>query len=374
MSTFSSAILKIASRCNINCSYCYMYNLADQSYKVQPKIMSESIIKNYFSWMKAYCQKNNKKNFHTILHGGEPLLAGKETIRFIGELSRNVSSEDKIKSTLSVLTNGILLDEEWIELFTSYDIGFSISLDGPEEYHDSFRKDKAGNGTHSKVESIFSFLIKNPNICPTFSKATLCVINPEMDGKKLVRYFYNLGVSKLDFLLPDQNHDFGSNCYPKPLLEKKYSKVLFDAYKEWRLIDNPEFKIRKFELLLLSHFGVPVNLDSVGLGPIKVFTIETNGIIEPVDSMKICGNGFTKSNYSIERWNEIEIEIEDIPLIKLGIQKDNLLIEDCKNCKHLKMCGGGYLPHRYKNGGFTKTVYCADMYDLCENIITDLAN
>jgi uncharacterized protein len=349
-----------------------MYNLTDQTYSVQPKIMSDTTIKDYFNWLANYCQKNKKIRFHTILHGGEPLLAGKETIKLIGELSREINYKKKIKSTLSVLTNGILLDKEWIDLFTDYDIGFSISLDGPEEYHDRFRKDKTGVGTHSKVVSIFSYLIKNPNICPTFSNATLCVINPEMDGKKLVRYFYNLGVTKVDFLLPDQNHDFGSKCYPKPLLEKKYSKVLFDAYKEWRLIDNPNFKIRKFELLLLAHFGVPVNLDSIGLGPIKVFTIETNGIIEPVDSMKICGNGFTKSNYNINQWDEIDIEA--IPLIKLGLQKDNLLIEECKNCKHLKMCGGGYLPHRFQEGNFSKTVYCSDMYDLCENIINDLSN
>ena len=36
-------VLKIAERCNLNCSYCYMYNKGDLSYLRRPKFMSSEV-------------------------------------------------------------------------------------------------------------------------------------------------------------------------------------------------------------------------------------------------------------------------------------------------------------------------------------------
>lgn len=370
MTVITSAILKVASRCNLNCTYCYMYNLVDQSYKLQPKTVAYLTIDNTFKWIQTHCRNHKLKSFHLILHGGEPLLAGKEKIRYIGMKARRVKEQDNIRVSLSLLTNSILLDKEWLDIFNKHDIGFSISIDGPIAYHDRFRLNRNKEGSHGVVEKWIKYLISHPSKCPTFGKSALTVIHPDMDGKVLIRYFYALGLKKIDFLLPDQNHNYGSIDYPKPDGTGLYSKVLTNAYREWRMIDDPSFKVRKFDLLILSLLGVPVSLDSIGNGPIKVFTIETNGEIEAVDSMKVCGDHFTKSGININ--DPDYVNVEHIPLIKLGIEKDNYVHADCMQCTYYKMCGGGYLPHRFHNGNFTKTVYCADMLALCELIHEDV--
>ena len=366
MAGLQSVIFKIAGRCNINCSYCYMFNLVDQSYADQPVRPSEKTVDSLFDWIDHYTTTKGLNSFHIALHGGEPLLAGVQLVTYIGEKTRYARQSTGKQISLSLLTNGLLLNETWFECLTEFDISFGISLDGPREVHDEFRLDKAGKGTHQKVESMIRHLVAHPEIAPTFSKSALAVIRPGLSGRELVHYFHRLGLAKVDFLLPDQNHCFGSDCYGKPTHGGEYAKVLIDAYEAWREIDDPDFHIRKFELLILAMFGYPIALDSIGMGPITVFTVEANGEIEPVDSMKICGDRFTKSGCNIRDWTNHDIE--EIPLIKLGLQKDLLTPASCLSCRFLKQCGSGYLPHRFDGQEFRETVYCSDMKSLCAHI------
>ena len=65
-----AVVVKIASRCNINCTYCYMYNHADKSYKSQPKFMSKETILALREKIKNHCVQHKLKKFHIALHGG----------------------------------------------------------------------------------------------------------------------------------------------------------------------------------------------------------------------------------------------------------------------------------------------------------------
>ncbi|MDQ3180219.1 MAG: radical SAM protein [Acidobacteriota bacterium] len=365
----ASVILKIAGRCNINCAYCYMYNLVDQTHLRQPRVMSQATLKATFDWIEEYLRHTGRKSFQIFLHGGEPLLAGRELIKFVASLRNQSEERTGGKIYLSILTNALLLDEQWIDLFAAERIRFGISLDGPAEYHDRFRLTKSGKPTHKQVEEKLKWVLSSPKARERFS-SVLCVLHPDMDGAKLLRYFYELGLSGVDFLLPDQNHSHGSDCYPRPDATAKYGKVLVDAYRAWREIDDPDFYVRKFAMLIEAMFGEIPSLDSLGTGPITVFTVETSGEVEPVDSLKICGDGFTKTGVNI---NSASIEdVLSVPLIRLGLNKQKTLPADCLACRSRELCGGGYLPHRFKNGIFDKTVYCADMLHLCDVIRADV--
>jgi uncharacterized protein len=172
--------------------------------------------------------------------------------------------------------------------------------------------------------------------------------------------------------LPDQNYLHGSDAYPAPRSGARYGRVLVDAYRMWREIDDPGFRVRKFSILLAALFGETPGLDSLGTGPIRVFTIETNGAIEPVDTFKICGDGFTKTGRSV--FDLPPLEVNTLPWIKLGLNKRASLPVKCQSCRHQALCGGGYLPHRYSQDGFDReTVYCEDMVRLCDTIVRDVA-
>src|SRR5688572_27227984 len=74
-------ILKVASRCNLNCTYCYVYNKGDSSYAEQPRVMPNAVVDAAISSIQNYSKKLGIEEVELIFHGGEPLLAGKSFFR-----------------------------------------------------------------------------------------------------------------------------------------------------------------------------------------------------------------------------------------------------------------------------------------------------
>jgi len=141
-------IIKISSRCNINCSYCYMYNLGDSTALLQPKTISIELVHILARKLQIYKVKYGLPLLRIALHGGEPLLAGK--------LKFSTYCEDLFAALgegfeLYVQTNGILIDHEWVDIFSKYKIVVGLSLDGPQEIHDKYRKTHGGAGTFAKT-------------------------------------------------------------------------------------------------------------------------------------------------------------------------------------------------------------------------------
>jgi uncharacterized protein len=48
---------------------------------------------------------------------------------------------------LRITTNGMLVDDGWIDLFEKHRVKVGTSLDGPKEYHDEKRVDFRGQGS-----------------------------------------------------------------------------------------------------------------------------------------------------------------------------------------------------------------------------------
>jgi uncharacterized protein len=72
----SGFVIKVASRCNLNCSYCYEYNMGDSSWKKMPKYMEEELFSKTLHRIKSHCDAHQFDNISISLHGGEPLLIG----------------------------------------------------------------------------------------------------------------------------------------------------------------------------------------------------------------------------------------------------------------------------------------------------------
>src|ERR1700732_2445910 len=70
-------IVKVASRCNLNCRYCYVYNMGDESYRAQPYRMSPATVSALLSRVASYCLEENLQEVTFIFHGGAPLLAAR---------------------------------------------------------------------------------------------------------------------------------------------------------------------------------------------------------------------------------------------------------------------------------------------------------
>src|SRR5579859_7669049 len=77
---FREFIVKVHSRCDLSCDYCYMYEMADQSWRDQPRVMSAEIADRTARRIGEHASAHGLPAVTLILHGGEPLLAGRDLI------------------------------------------------------------------------------------------------------------------------------------------------------------------------------------------------------------------------------------------------------------------------------------------------------
>src|SRR6478752_1824009 len=153
----SQLLVKVASRCNIDCSYCYWFR--DAAVYEKPKLMSAEVLQQLLRRIEEHVAKYSLIDFPIILHGGEPLLWGIENFRRIAEACEAISSRTGCDIPIAVTTNGLLIDDEWLNCFETHNISVAISLDGPEHIHDIHRRTFQGTGTHAAVERAARMLV-----------------------------------------------------------------------------------------------------------------------------------------------------------------------------------------------------------------------
>ena len=76
-------VLKLHSRCDLACDHCYVYQGADQSWRGQPKAMSDETIAWTAQRIAEHAKAHQLAGVHVVLHGGEPLLVGSARLRTI---------------------------------------------------------------------------------------------------------------------------------------------------------------------------------------------------------------------------------------------------------------------------------------------------
>ena len=362
----STYVLKVASRCNLNCTYCYMYNLADKSYRQQPAVMSQDVVDATIGRIRAHALRNGLGSVTIIFHGGEPLLAGEQFFRYFIDAA-NSRLRPEITPRFSLQTNATLLSREWLELLTELNISFGVSLDGPAEINDVNRVDHQGRGSYEKVAAAIKLVTADERFV-NLSRFVLTVINPESDPLVVYRHFLSLGFRGIDFLFPDGTYD-----YPPPGLTADgtatpYADWLIPIFDEWFDSGDESFTIRLFENIMRMIFGAQRSTDNIGGRKGTVIVIETDGGIEPVSALKACGEGFTKVGLNVLN-QEID-QAYEIPLFEQYLGGTDVLSDTCKQCPIVSVCGGGYLPHRYRsaNGFDNPSIYCRDLIKLIAHI------
>lgn len=353
-------IVKVASRCNINCSYCYMYNLGDLSYKMQPKFIEPETIKNFAEKLLKHLLKNEISIVGIIIHGGEPLMMKKsDFVNFIK--SFDIIKMKNIKVIFSLQTNAVLVDDEWCDLFKQYNINVGVSLDGPKEENDMFRVDKKGNGTYDRViEGINTFKRNN------FRNGVLSVMNLKSDPIKYYEHFKSLNLNSVDILLLDGNHDSKESIFKDNISPSDWYITIFNKW--YNDNDHHVVKIRFFDMIIKEILGEEQDLDSIGVHENNVLVLETNGGLEAVDVLKLCGDSFTKNDININT-HEIDV-VSQSALIEIYYNSGKYLPKKCLACPIQNICGGGYLPHRYSsdNGFNNPTIYCNDIIKIVTHI------
>ncbi len=78
------------------------------------------------------------------------------------EQVRGTLAEGGVSSYFSVQSNGVLIDDEWIDLFAGLSVNVGLSIDGPKRFHDRHRVDHQGGGSFDAVVTAIRRLQAHP--------------------------------------------------------------------------------------------------------------------------------------------------------------------------------------------------------------------
>lgn len=367
---FGTYLWKIASRCNINCTYCYVYNLADGLWRDQPRFMSEDVARRAASRIRTHCETHEKKNPAIIFHGGEPLMGGVKHLEMLIGVLRE-TFDRHYHPTIGIQSNGLLFTPEIGELLLKNQVSVGVSIDGPPEVNDLYRVDHQGRPTSQELEKRLA-LLTSPRYRNIFS-GFLCVVNIKADPVAVTEYLLSFEPSSIDFILPYNNHDHRPDGKETDLEATPYGDWLIRSFDYWSA-QNSKTNIRMFNSIISMVCGGPSFVESLGLDPVDVAVVETNGGIEAVDSLKSTFEGATKLGYNVFE-HELDTVAADFAFRsrQLGAKT---LCEKCRDCEVVDFCGGGYLPNRYSSArGFDNpSVYSSDLEKLIRHIYTAVEN
>ena len=357
-------VLKITERCNLDCDYCYFFNAGDDSYKDHAAFISHDTVALLVRRLRQFCEQRNLERLAIHLHGGEPLLMPKPRLdRICQEIRSNLAS--LVDLSLTIQTNGVLIDLDWIEIFNRHDIAVGVSLDGTKEHNDAHRLDHRGRSSYEATARGLALCREHLDRPP----AALAVVGEEYDPRQVYEHFRrDLRLANLDFLLPDLNHDnFDGDA-------QAYGDFLIEVFDRMVADDEP-VSVRIIDSFVSSLYGGRNFLfGTAGDEPeYLLITVSSDGGVGPDDTLRST-RFWSGYEYLDLEGSSIEEIIED-PLFHELEHAKKTPAPACSDCCWRDVCGGGQPVHRYSmsNGFDNPTIYCEGLDKFYTHVVRYLA-
>ncbi len=337
--------------CNLDCRYCF-YTEKDALYpEAKSWRMSSEVLERY---VKEYFAAHSGPVIEFAWQGGEPTLLGVEFFREAVRLQKKYCPEGTRVSN-ALQTNGVLLDEQWCELFAEHDFLVGISIDGPRALHDGYRVDRGGKGSFDKVIAGLELLRAHK-----VKYNILCVVHRKnaKHPAKVYGFLKSVGAEFIQFI-PLVERSAGQQqllrlaeppsaaqeelpVTPWSVRADDYGKFMIGVFDEWVRQDVGKVFVQMFDIqvgALLGHTSaLCVYAPTCGRG----LLLEHNGDVYACDH-------YVYPEYLLGNlMNEPLAQMVDSPeQVAFGLDKRESLPAYCKACDHLPRCWGGCPKHRF---------------------------
>lgn len=321
--------LTMTDGCNLNCSYCLeQKEIAHESI---PSFMSADTARKAIDlYWEMFGLSKRMVNSSITFYGGEPLLNQHvviESARYVRELDEKY----KIKTKIFINTNGTLITREFARKARYYNFIVIVSLDGPKESHNKYRKDLKGEGSFNRVIKGLKFLEEEGVETLISTVLTPSNFSRADDLLTMVERFHikNIITSPLmgDTIKLIQN---SSNIKE---YARKAAASAVKYFKEAEKINIKELRIsaKKKSFIL----GVPISgVPDIGCNINSQIVIWPDGQISVCEHMKdlTIGNFDTSvKELKQNRKNIAETLKQRLPALN----------KECRDCELKAICGGG---------------------------------
>ena len=370
------------STCNLDCTYCFFLS-KEALYPDSKHRMSHATLEAY---IRQLLESHRAPNVTVAWQGGEPTLMKLDFFKLSVEYVEKYRRPDQ-QVQYTFQTNGILLDDDWCAFLKENKFLVGLSVDGPQEIHDTYRVNKAGQGTFRQVVRGLDCMKKHGvdfNI--------LCTVNAanQHHGRRVYRFFRDeLGATWMQFIpiierastatLPLANQGWsdkpgghrllyiqsGSLVTERSVGGEQYGRFLIDIYEEWLRGDVGKVYVQLFDVTLHAYFGqymLCIHAPTCGYGP----ALEHNGDLYACDH-------FVEPKYllgNIHKTHMIKL-IASKEQRKFGDDKRDKLTRQCRECDVRVLCNGGCPKDRFvksRDGEAGHNYLCEGLYAFFDHV------
>lgn len=353
---FNLMLKPAGSLCNLDCAYCYYLDKSEIYGGVEPRMTVEELEK-YVRCYIAACEMN-EVTFNW--HGGEPLVLGLEFYRKAIEFQQKYKGDKTIKNTLQ--TNATLVTDEWARFFAENGFLLGVSVDGPPEVHDRYRRDRGGAPT---LERVIAGLRKlhaagvEYNIMATINSAS------EGRGLEVYQFLKGLGSAFIQFSpvvehvvhpmrdgKPDKHarphivdpNTEGAVLAPWSVSAVGFGRFICDIFDYWVRHDVGRVFVNFFDCTLANWCGVQPGTCSFAE------TCGGNAVVEHNGDVYSCDH-FVYPKYLIGNIyrDSLAAMMSSPEQTRFGIEKRNSLPRKCLRCESWSLCHGGCPKHRFNS-------------------------
>lgn len=370
---FRQFVLKLAARCDLACDYCYVYEMADTTWRNKPTRISPETADRACARIAEHVTTHGIEAIVIVLHGGEPLLAGPELIDHLaGELRRRLPRD--VSLDLRIQTNGVRLNVGMLDTLAAHAIRVGVSVDGARPHHDLHRRRSDGRGSHTAVDAGIRLLTSR---YPELFAGLLCTVDLRNDPIAVYEALLAYAPPAIDLLLPHGNWTTLPPGLDPSDGRTPYGDWLTAVFDRWYGASRARTRVRLFEEMINALLGGASRIETIGLSPVAVVVVDTDGGMEQVDTLRSTYHGasVTGLNVYTDPFDRA-LRHPGVVARQIGV---TALSDVCRRCAVHRVCGGGYYPHRYLAGsGFGQpSVYCRDLERVIRHVhqrlSTDLA-
>jgi uncharacterized protein len=352
---FHVMIKPAGSACNLNCTYCFYLSKATLAGGHGAKQMSDATLERL---IRGYIEDVTTPEVVFTWQGGEPTLRGLDFYRKVVALQKKYAKPGQ--TVLNDLqTNGTLIDEQWCRFLNKNDFLVGLSIDGPENLHDAYRKARDGSSTFHKVLLAAKMLRRFGVAFNTLTSVNRINAAHPLEVYRFLRQ--ELGATHIQFTPvveprgfehktpqwgkqahgPGQDDPRARPGHPQSMVTEwsvdpeQWGAFLCAIFDEWYDRDLGRVLVNQFETLVSQHLGLGPQMCVYAENCGKAVAVEHDGRVYACDHLVYPQH---------EIGNIHENRLRDIvlyrPQVRFGYAKAETLPRHCRDCAYLGDCRG----------------------------------
>lgn len=339
------------STCNLACEYCYYLekkNIYKDSHPDRRFVMSDDMLERF---IKMYIESQSMPQILFCWHGGETLMRPLSFYKKVIELQKRYGRGLTIDN--SIQTNGTLLTDEWCRFFKDNNWLVGVSIDGPQEFHDEYRRNNMGAPSFQKVMRGINLLKKHG-----VEWNALAVVNDFNADYPLdfYRFFKEIECRYIQFTpiverilrhADGRNLASPADAPDAPLADfsvspEQWGEFLCTIFDEWVKKDVGSYFIQLFDSTLANWAGVQPGVCTMARTCGHAGVMEFNGDVYSCDHFV-----FPEYKLGNIRTNTLVEMMYSDRQQKFGNDKYDTLPRQCKQCRYLFACNGECPKNRF---------------------------